>query len=123
MVHNDNDKVVVNAVRALGNLFAIHVRDPSQHTAASAVPCCATSSSRSSQQHPSDGDSAATDIHRQGSTSSERLHQEVPASAKLPPATGVWWASLCPDQAWCQPALACLLSSLNSHIEKVFAVR
>ena len=127
MVLKDSDKVLVHTVRALGNLFAIQVHDQPQHTprstgtsASSAELSALASCSR--QRHSSSKVSAVNNSNCQTSTSGiidcDGDHTGAAGMQHVPT---IWWGNVCQCDTWHQPALQCLLASLNSQTEKVLS--
>lgn len=114
---SDNDKVLVSAVRALGNLFNIQVQPlPPQPAASSQLLNHSTS-----KQDGSNGTSsvATSNARSQASHSGGNPTPEQGGKAEVQNVSEVWWGMLCQDQAWCYQGSQCLLASLNSQTEKV----
>lgn len=127
MVLKDSDKVLVHTVRALGNLFAIQVRDQPQHTAhptgtSSSAAELSALTSCTGQEHLSSKTSSVNNSNCQTSTSGiidcDGDHTGAAGMQHVPTA---WWGSVCQCDTWHQPALQCLLASLNSQTEKVLS--
>lgn len=110
----DNDKVLVNAVRALGNLFAIRMQEPT-HDPASSSP----SDNSMDTQTSCSSSTAAAEVLTRASNANQGVHGETSGKAALLEENGAWWGSLCQDQAWFHAGLQCLLASLHSQTEKV----
>lgn len=115
----DSDKVQVNAVRALGNLFALPCPSPSQQQQQQPPQLLATPPSGPSSQQPAA--CAATSNVPSGSTpegaacSCGQVHCSWGGASCSNSRRTCWWG-----EEWIGEGLQCLLLSLGSSTDKVW---
>ena len=107
----DSDKVQVNAVRALGNMFAVQHSPSSQQPAHLQIP----PSSCSSSQQPAAYTAPARHFSGSALESDTNSCGDVPCSQQHDSGQSCWWGD-----EWLVQGVQCLLLSLESSTDKVW---
>ncbi len=116
----DNDKVHVNAIRALGNLLAIQHLASAQQTPPALSPVLHDSAADRTAMHQhsvdANGSSSFGNIGRDGASNggAQEEEQAALASGASKDDCGQWWG-----EAWLGDSIQCLQTSLASDTEKV----